>query len=458
LLFSVIFLLAGCGGGGGGGGTITGGSNTVVLGTAVDQTGAPVPAATITVLDDTPRTASLSQGGFRLVGVSPGVHRLEASARVGGTTYTGSTQVLVPDNTTISNANIQLSPSGNQAILTGVVRDSSGNALNNARVFLGVFVTPSGSDVASLVGFTDSLGRYRIENIPVGPSRYTALASLLGFQNATQFVSTLMQGETRHMDFQLVATVGESALVPQNVSVQSFTQPSAAAQPNIGLKPGPAYEAVRRILSPAYARLSAGRHAAAHVKRLRARPHVTGFGPYAIEMDVFFDEGATDSLSGFRIYNSAGADALTPWDFLQDPLANIYRDLDPFYQADEQYNFAVSAINNDSAETGLSSVVSVLPLELLTVTQPTAGQTLTQPAQVFWNPVNGASSYSIFVYNQFPSIGVDPVVQAQNLSNAATSYTLPNSLASGDYWVIVAASADSGTEVSVSQIVKFHIQ
>jgi len=464
-------LISGCGGGGGGsngGGGLPGpgASGKIVLGKVVDVSGNPVPGATVRVEGGGPSATSLSQGGFRLDNVGTGVRRLTASVQQNGTTFTGSTQTLVLDQATTSNANIQVSPSNQQAAITGTVRDAGGNPLRDARVFLAVFVSPdTGSgdgSLASLVAFADSQGVYRLDNVPAGVSRYTIAASLQGYQNDKEFVNNLQVGELRRLDLNLGNSFGQGLVTPTNVQAFAFTQPSGGQRPYAVTESGGAtnstagvYERLRRALSPAYAQRVAKGHVASAKQTTRQAHATSAFGPYAVQMDVFFDNNEPNSISGFRVYNSEGNSQLQPYDFLQDPLADVYTDLDPFYVAGRQYNFAVSAINTDGGETGLSNASSVIPLDPLRLDRPGINQSVGNPVNVSWSRVNGASTYVVFLYDSFPS--VDANFQQYTAQNGGSSLTLP-SLNSGDYYVVVAGVTDDGSAISVTPITKFHVQ
>ncbi|BDI28332.1 hypothetical protein CCAX7_003830 [Capsulimonas corticalis] len=463
--------LAGCGGGGGldngnpGGGG--GDPNTAVLvGKVVGSDGGPIPGAIVTI-DDGNQTTTLSQGGFQLTNLAPGVHRLYAQTNVAGANYTGSTQVLTNSSTTTSNAIIQLSPSGQQATIVGSVSDSSGRPLRDARVFLGVPVSSptSNGDVQSLVAFADNNGNYRIPNVPTTNPSYTLTASLLGYQNGTSNLSGLSSGQTRTMNFGLARSFNQSTLTPTNLSAQSFTQPSTALSANArsgaqahAASQGSVYNQIRRTLSPAYAQAVSGLHPALQIKALRTQSHVAGFGSYAVSVDLFFDESSRTSLSGFRVYRGDGNAALTAYDFLQDPVANTFTDLDPSYFADQQYRFAVSAVNTDSSETGLSNTATVVPLGQMLLSQPGQNQTLNNPLTVSWQSVNGATAYAVFAYNEYPTDGSVPIAKNTTLAASARSYTFPGNFTTGDYWIVAAASADSGAEISVSQITNVHVR
>jgi len=467
-----IALLGGCGGGGGGSSVPTGGNGgsypypsggtSIVIGKVVDVGGSPVVGATVAA-DTGQSAATLSQGGYRLDGVPAGIRRIRAAATQNGVSYTGSTQVLsvsANPSPTVSNATIQVSPSNQQASVTGTVRDNTGQPIAGARVLLAVFATP-GTDstgnpngaLASLVAFADANGVYRIENVPAPVSQYTIDASVQGAQNTRIPLANLQVGETRHQDFTLGGAFNQGGPTPTNVVAYAFTQPGSAQTP-FALAAGGSvspYEQMRRALAPAYAQRVARSHAAAG---RRQAAHSSPFGAYAVEADVFFDNAQPDSAAGFRIYSSDDTNPLAPYDFLQDPLASVYTDLDPAYTPGRQYNFAVSAVNTNNSETGLSNTSSVTPLDLLAVTQPQNGHTLSSPATIVWNLVNGASSYAVFIYPQFPGAGITPM--QYTVPGGQNTFTLPG-MASGDYYVAVGGRTSNGSAVTISAITRFHV-
>lgn len=478
--------VAGCGGGGGGGGSSSN-PNSVVTGKVVDVSGAVIPGATVAV-ENGPRTVTLSQGSYRLEKVAGGVRRIGAGVDVRGRKYSGSTQALFQDNLTVTNANIQVSPADRQATLTGTVFDRSSNRpISRARVFLAVNIAPpdqTGAIVTSLVAFSDDRGHYRLQNVPVEDLNgtqfsYTVAASVPGYTNTRYSGIRLGTSETRTVDFGLSGPSNAGRIAPRDVFAQAFTQPNAEIKPHAtgngsGSAAG-AYEKLRRLLSPAYARRVGDRHTAHVQKRIAVRPHVAGFGSYAVENDVFWENvGQPNTLVGFNIYQSVGQNSIIdtqgnpvrgPLEFLQDPLANFYADFDPFVVAGQQYNYAVEAFYTDNRSSGFSrlgngnyEVASVVPLGLLSLTQPSEGQTLFNPVTISWNPVRDAASYAVFVYNEFPTVDSEPIVQDTNISSNANAHRLTASLSGGrNYYVVVAAIDQDGTALSFSRIVKFRV-
>ena len=459
----MLTVIAGCGGGGGGDyGGPPPAPDTIVIGKVVSSDGNPAPGARVTVQYAGSSDTTLAGGGYRLVNVPSGVQRLYATATINGAGYSGTTQVLAVPHATVSNANILIAPNSRQATVDGQVVDNNGRSIEGARVFL-ANNAPSSGNVMSDVAFTDRSGFFSLQRIPATGANYSLAVSTLGFENLTLNVNGLTAGEHRSLTtIQLSPSFNQGALVPQNVAAEAFTQPGAAPTSELkahsAQQTASAYEGVRRLASPKYAaRIASNAHAASRITSQHVKSKAAGSGDYAIEMDVFFDETSRDSLSGFRIYNSADTNAVTPYDFLQDPLTNIYVDLDPLYTPDRQFNFAVSAINTDGTETQKSPTVSVVPLGRVYLNQPAAFSVHNSPVTVAWTQVNGAQAYDIYVYNQFPSVQTAPVVTVSNIAASQSSQTL-TTLGPGSYWIVVAATADSGAEVSLTQFTPFDVQ
>jgi len=114
----------------------------------------------------------------------------------------------------------------------------------------------------------------------------------------------------------------------------------------------------------------------------------------------------------------------------------------------------VSAVTTTNSESGVSPASTVVPLDGQTLVGPQNGQTVQNPVSIAWNRVNGADTYSVFVYPQFPSVGVAGT--QQDAAAGASSLALP-SLASGDYYYVVAGARGDGSAVTVSPITRFHV-
>jgi len=463
LILATTVALAGCGGGGTGNGDNI--DDNTIIGKIVGTDGFGVPGANVTAVltgnssAGGPQVTTVTDGGYRIRGLFPGVYTVSAFTTVGGTNYTGSTQAVVTAHSIISNAIIEMAPTNAQGIIQGTVTNGSGNGLPGVRVLATVNVEPAQgtSGTSDLLAVTDRHGFYKFPNVPTATVPYTLTATALGFVNATTTVTTLTNGQTQTRNLQLFGSTNSTVPAPTNVLAAALTQPSSILTPSViqaHASIGSVYDKIRKIMSPKYAQLSANRHVAHSTK---ISPHLGGFGPYAIEADVFFDESNITNVAGYQISRSIDPDPFQPYDFLQDPQASLYVDLDPSYVANTQYDFAVTAVSVDNSPSARSSGAAFDPLDLEVVTSPIQGQTIhnPNPVTVSWQAVNGATQYGVFIYNVYPSVGATPVASATQLTT--TSFNA-GALPAGNYWTLVSAADDSSIDVSISQIIQFQVQ
>ncbi len=473
-------LLAGCGGGGNGNngsGTGTTGiigttSNTGVVGTTggtgvtlgnasvigkvTDSQGQGQPGVSVIVSGGGIGATSLSQGGYRLDGLNGGsIYTLSAAVTNAGVSYTGSTQVITQSNSLVSNANIILSDSTQQAAVAGIVTGTGGQPVAGVRVFLALPVpgsSASGGNYSSLLAITDANGHYVINNVPVtASSGVVVAASAPNFANATGTLPTLQPGGVYNQNFTLAASTGQNVNTPAIFAVLSSTEPvnafGASARQGHAAASGSVYEAIRRQVSPAWARL-AGKRGTVGKRRIA---HLGALG-YAVETDLGFDNptqpGSVLNETVYRTQGTASPVTKSDADFydnLADPLASYFTDLsfpdstvNPT-SASVQYNYALTATNTDGTESPLSQVFSVVPLAPLTLTQPTPGQSSSGTPTISWTQVTGVTSYFVYIYDQFPTIGSTPVAMSGAIAPPNNSITLTQPLRGGgvNYYAVV---------------------
>ena len=501
-------LLAGCGGGGngnsGGGGGTTGTTGTTtgtgtgvpnnsqIAGKVTDTTGRGIPGVSIAVDTGGQITNTISTGGYRLSNLSGNVaHRISASVTQGGILYTGSTEVFTSTGNLVSNGNILLSQANQQTTVQGYVRDTSGNPVAGASVYLAVpnvATAVSSGNYSSLIAFTDSTGFYQILNVPAslptGSLLVTAASATATNQNVTISQSSVTPGSVITQNFTLTASTSTAADTPVIAGAMAFTQPTdgltgSALQAHLAsgsLSSGTVYETLRRTLAPSYAGLSARRRSLG--KRLVSH---AATGGYAIETDLAFNPPAsTDtSLIGYTIYRTTGTLAANPiteanadfYDTLIDPLANYYTDVTAStdtgstpYAAGTTYNFALSALYpatvagvTSTSQTPLSGAVTITPLSALTLTSPTAGVTGLSPVTISWNPVTSAARYYVFVYAQYPGVNTSTQFTSGALPATTTSVAFTQG-GTGTYYVVVVAAADQTETVGATAPVMNAVQ
>ena len=480
--------LAGCGGGGSNGnsgGTATTGTNTGVntgvntgantgantgvtpppspdssiTGRIVDTSGNGIPGASVIADTGGSAATSLSQGGYRLDVTSGVVHRISASATRNGVIYSGSTQVSTFKEQLASNTNIILSNISRQASVSGVVKDSAGQPLAGARVYLALTSAVPANNSSSLVAYTAASGAYTVSSIPVDvPSTlsFTLTASKRDYQNVTQTLTGVGPGGAYNQQFTLLPSANAAIQPPALTAAYTATEPTAVLGSNArvarALPTGAAspYEALRRLLSPGYAALANKR--GAHGTRRTAH----AAGNYAVETDLQFTEDSLTSSSvyAYSVYRTAGATLPTAsqnafYDQVLDPLATYYTDLtfSNFKQntlSGVRYNFGMTTVSNGTSgriESVLSPVVSVTPLAALTLSAPTAGQSGANPVTVSWSPITNATGYRAFLYTEFPTINTNPQ-DLGAIPASTTSFALPSLTIGQQYYIVIVGISD----------------
>ncbi|MGI4791753.1 MAG: hypothetical protein ACRYFS_23270 [Janthinobacterium lividum] len=501
-------LLAGCGGGGSNGnlgssttgttgttgttttGTSTGTNNTSqIVGKVTDVNGTGVSGVSIAVDTGGQITTTISTGGYRLNNLTGNVaHTITASVTQNAIQYTGSTQVFTSPGNLVSNANILLSPTSQQATVKGTVTDSTGSPIAGASVYLAVpnvALAGTSGTYSSLVAFTDSTGFYQIKNVPsslpAGSLKMTAAASTTttAYQNsnATLAQNTITPGSVSTQNFTLTASSGTVADVPVVQSINAFTQPTdglTGSALQARLATGTVYEGLRRKLSPSYASFVSRKRS--YGKRLTSR---AVSGSYAVETDLAFTPpSATDTnLLGYYIYQTTGSVTTNPpteaksgtsadfYDSLLDPLANYYTDLTAStdassfsYAGGSTYNFAISSIapapaggTTNILESALSAPITITPLSPLTLSVPAVNATVTTPVTLTWTPVAGATKYYVFIYTQYPTIDTTPIYQSSTPLAAGTSTTsVVLTGGSVTYYAVVVGTADETETVGAT--------
>jgi hypothetical protein len=479
--------LAGCGGGSsssnnsGGNSTAT---QSAVSGTITDINGAPIVGATVQI--GTLSTTSTQSGTYIIPGVtvpagqSAIVAAITASATVSGHSWTGSNNVQVLHGETVtSNAHVVLSDATNQATLTGTVRNTAGVALAGALVSVSAGLNTSSSgavgftNLASFQAYTNTSGQYTIPNLPVtyasAAVSYTVTASLSGYANSAPATVTFTAGATQTLNPTLTAT-SSSAKLPTvtNFDALTFTGPSVATR---YVSAGDGYQAIKQYLLSLHGH---GSYHAIQTGTVTWNKRVSRSTPAGslIETDLFWNYVPLTNLYGYEIDRADGT-ASTFFNIatLHDPLADYFADLDANLTPDTNYYYSVTRLDtinypkgNTSSESSPAPYLQVTPLGALNITAPVAGATVTTTPTLTWAAVNRAATYTVLVYNQFPTYqsntqGVAPIV-TQTVNAPTTSYTLTTALASGTYYWAVAASVSStntaiGSAFSVSPIGSF---
>lgn len=461
-------ILQGCGGGGGGL------QKSVVTGTVSDLDRNVLIGATVKV-DDTHQTKSLITGIYRMEDVDSGWKTIWAEAVVNGTKWVGSTAVEVLQNEPTMNANIVLAPAAKTMSISGYVSDHLGYAVKGARVLLTTRIVSlnntSSSDgpYGSIVAITDGNGRYTLEDVPIG-YKGTISASLVGYYNNQRSIDT--STASARQDFALsLSNLTTTPLSPTLDFVESYTMPN----PIVRSTGGNPYDAIKAVSSLKY-RNSLKNPAKRAIKRN------TTMGSL-IEVDMYFDglgKNPSESIAGYGIYRSTDPNRESrSIDFVRDPYANFYSDTGSEITPGVDYYYQVSSVDvqyltsdnqfDPYSESNMSKRVQIRPLDQLHSLLPSQGSSVSAAPTLSWSAVNGASSYYVYVYSEFPTLPLDPSNASNYTDPAASSGTYPiwisnqlsgssvvysgsTKLVSGHdyYWVVIAENSQGENSAAYS--------
>lgn len=417
--------LSGCGG--------SGGSNAYgeVAGSVFDSEGNPVRDARVYVNGGETRTNSF--GSYLVDHAAGGDVTVRAEIRQNGARYFGQNVGRVFEGERTKNVNITVYPESQLATLRGATYDRSGTRLSGVRVF----ARPVGTGVlSSSQTISDSSGNFKLEGLR-GDTDYELLSNAPGYGDDTDTIR-LEPGETRDLAITLGNSSNTAFDAPDNVVATAWTSPREVTRDR---QQANALEAMKRLLDPKRAKRGVGRD-------------TVGGNP--IEVEVVWDRPAGSSLLGFGIYRGTGGQ-LGNVDFVRDPLAEVYVDSSQELNQGRAYDFGVTTLNTrypdtEESESVLSNVDRVTPLgdlEALTVsgTKPT----------FTWRAATGATKYSVFLFTQYPSIGVTPVFDNDASPVTGTSYAYNGAaLTRGrTYYYILLGTNDDRSARTLSRVESF---
>lgn len=427
--------LIGCGGEG---------ADTVsdISGFVQDIDGNPVIDARVFV-DGGPETFTNSAGAYTLQSAHGTMRTVKATTTQDGVNYYGENVTQLFDGEIIKSVNITMIPQSQRATLQGTVRDRDGFRVEGAHVFVAA-INGSGTPTVwnSSVAITDFQGRFKFTTLYGGVS-HKVIASARGFNSDTDTI-TVAAGDTEDLDFTLANATDPLLSPPANVFGIAWTTPYIGTN-NRGTGPNmqSGWDAIKQMLHPKRVQLDRGRD--------------TSSGNSFIEVDLDWDHMEHPSLIGFGIYRHAGDVSLGSADFIdfyRDPQATLYEDAEIFFHENETYSYAVTSFNTNApdtanSESNFSNRVVVHTLDDMNLDPITFG-----PVTFHWEGGSGATSYQVFVYDRFPSIGVTPLWQGTT-ANLQLAYGGPALTSGHRYYYVVLGSANGGTSKTMSLIDTF---
>jgi hypothetical protein len=392
LIAVVACIAAGCGGGGGSNGY------GVVSGKVTDIDGNVVAGALVYV-DGNPReTYSNTEGRYVIQNVPAEDVLIKATATLSGVSYVGSNVARVYDLEQAKSINIVVVRSSQTARVKAVVRDNSNHLLQGVKVY--AFPT-NGGVYSSSMAITNSSGECIVRDLQAGED-YDLLASGRGYQSSPDLVN-LSAGDTQTVNFILGNTSDTLLAAPTNLEAGVWTSPKEVTRSPGSLA---AYEAIKNRIDP---------RRAAKMKTTRST-----LGGNYIEFDLYWDWINSNKLLGYGIYRGLGDTTNTvAVDYLRDPLASFYADLDDMLVENQVYSYQITALNTHfpdgvNSESDKSNRITAVALGDMDLAGLLQG-----PLTFQWYSVTGATTYTVYLYDKYPSFeSIAPI-----WTSAATSAT-----------------------------------
>lgn len=426
LSVAATFAAVGCGG--------SGTALTQISGVVFDINGEVVRGATIWCNDN--QTQSNSGGIYMLSGVGTGQKIVHAEIWKNGTHYTGNNIASVFKNERSKSVNITVVAVSQQAQIHGVVRDRDGFRLAGARIFANM------GGLSSQVALSDKDGNYAMGELAAGMS-YTLSASGLGFDSDT-ISANFIAGEDRNIDFLLSDPTDAPIPPPDNLGAVAWTTPFEASRSPQNKE---AYDGIKRLFDKRYVVKPMGR--------------TTTLGSH-VEVDLYWDPIGSqylDSLLGFGIYRATTSNgASTVVDFLRDPQAVFYSDVDDFLLPGRAYYYDVTSLNvrypdTFNSESNFSNRYGVFTLGDM-ITLPV---TQTGTLRFHWQAAADAEEYMVFLFDRYPGLDVQPLWDnsANPTNSTSLDYTGPALTSGKKYYYAVLGLANSQDSRTLSRIGEF---
>lgn len=439
LLVGLAFFLAGCGGGGSG--SVSGGLSGVVL----DQNNNPVAGVTVSTNNsgDSQSTSS-TEGTYLLPNVSGPYGTVYANFTSNGIQYSGQNTYQVFQGEQTKSVNIIVSPTNLQGTVGGTVYDRQGNLVGGAQVFaLGTGTGGKGGNSSSITAVSDNNGNYTLKGL-VPNVQYTIEANALGYDSDSTTI-TLSNGQSSQLNFNLNNPSGALLNPPTGVAATAFTSP---AQPSRSLDYASAIQNFKRIFAPKVFNAKS---------KLKTTDRSTPNGNLT-EIDVTWTPATDPALYGWGIYRAIGTSTPPSNGFVQllyDPLASLFADLDASLLVGQQYTYAVTSINtlygqNGGDESPQSSTATALVLGDLILNQVSLN-----PVTFNWQPAQGATGYQVALFDQFPTLGVNPIWTSSSTSGTSLGYSGSGQLVSGNTYYYEVVGTDSNNDQTYSPIATF---
>ncbi len=433
-----IGVIFGCGGAGGTGGLAT------VAGVVLDTNGEIVRNARVFTTAKT--TFTNSSGAFVLESVDEGIVRLNAQLTIGGVNYVGENHVETFANERTKSLIIVIGRQNQAATMEGLVTDRFGAPLEKARVHA------NAGYLGSSFTLTDQSGRYSMGGLFPG-STYDVQASGRTYISDTSALN-FSAGQRITHNFVLDDAGSPTLPAPNNLSAVVWTAPRVNTSSNMPLRANGVKDSIRKLLDT--------KRGERHQGKGKRPKNSAGNNP--IEVDLFWDTYRNDNLLGFGIYRGTSQTGNTTGiEFFADPLANFFADSDRILNENTNYYYEVTALNTNypdfnNSESDFSNRYGVRPIGDMTLRNINTG-----PLRFNWNSCRDAEKYTVFLFSNYPDLGVSALWPFDAGSTAAATttgtslvYTGPGLVSGRKYYYVVLALANADDSRSISAVGSFN--
>lgn len=437
-----VIVIFGCSGGTGVGANGQG----TISGTVTDTNGEVVRDARVFHTGNPARTTfTNSSGAFIIEGLPVGTPRVQAEVEINGVTYRGENYIEVFPNERSKSMNIVIGNQNTECRLQGTVTDRLGNPVEGARVHA------NSNFLGSSFALTNEDGEYLMRGLFPGID-YDVVASGRGFISDNDLISMNSQ-QTLTRNYVLSDAGSPTLSAPENLSVVIWTSPrvntSAPGVRNL--------KSVKSAISNVLDTKRGTRRAAQGKQALNSQ------GNNWIEADLFWDTYRDTNLLGFGIYRGTSQTGpTTGLEFLSDPLATFFADSDRNLVENQNYYYEITALNTvypdtNNSESDFSNRYGVRPIGDMTLQS-----VQTNPLRFRWNACREAEEYTVFLFQDEPTLGVPvfwPTDTASTALATTTGTTLtyqgPGLVSGQRYWYVVLASANAFDSRSISPVASF---
>lgn len=402
-----------------------------VSGLVTDANGDPVRGAT--VFAGNRSTFSNSAGSFVLDNVPEGDVLVRAEIIQDGIEFNGQNLARIFRGERTKSLNIAVVRTTLQARIHGTIRDRFGNRVAGARVYA------QGNALTGSLAIANSNGDYSMGGLMAGVT-YQLTATAAEFDSDLDAVN-LSAGDDRRVDFVLGDGSNPAMEAPENLVAIAWTTPSEISR-DAEMRAG--INAVKDMIEP----------------RRKTQSNRTTINGNNVEVNLFWDPYNDDyeSLLGFGIYRATSAGgASAAIDFVREPSAFFFQDLDDGLREDRDYFYEITALNTQypdtfNSESDFSNRYGVRTLgDLFLLVEDLS------PLTFRWEDAIGAEEYIVYLFEEYPGIGVNSIWNTESNPTTGTSqvYNGPNLVSGRRYYYVVLGLANGGDSRTLSFIADF---